>query len=428
MQASKEAGTKGDPGTTIARFQAADRLPTIDFMRHISMFFVFYCHFMVNWRAPEFTSWLLFQWTILDFLGITSFTGLSVIGNMLSYYKRVEKGDTRIVTPALLTRAACLYAVAVPMNFVAQGYMGGFVLLMGNVLTIIAIFSLLTPVVLQLDWRIRAAILGMLVASYYPLVSWAWGGLLAAGISPEGIQAVHLADPRVFVYYALVDHRMTAPLFTWLPIVFFVTIVFERFVKTQGKLSREGIARELRRIAVIGAIIAVASAIAGSTPSQGYIAGELANLTHPGFYFTWPVDWIPMFFVRNSTFMVVYNFGMFCLTFWFFGTIQLVHGKRFPAQEKLMNFGKLSLTGFLLSHIPYAIQIQIPFWPFYAIFIPIYILIIECFWRWTTRLRGVGTVEWVITIASSFVTKTIERKRRVDEQGTREKTKVMPVR
>jgi hypothetical protein len=393
-----------------------DRLPTIDFMRHISMFFVFYCHFMINWRAPEDSSWIILQWTLLDFLGITSFTGLSIIGNMLSYYKRVEKGDTRLFTPGSWVRALCLYAIAIPMNLVAQGYMGGFALLMGNVLTIIAVFSLLTPLILQLDWKVRTVILAVLVASYYPLVSWAWGGLVDAGIPPEGIAAANLADPRVFVYYVLFDHRMTAPLFTWLPIVFLVTIVFDRFVKMQGKMSKEGLAHELRRIAAIGAIIAVASVLVGSAPSQGYIAGELANLIHPGFFITWPVNWLPMFLVRNSASMVVYNFGMFCVTFFIFGTIQLVHGKRFPAQEKLMNFGKLSLTGFLLSHIPYAIQISLPFLLFYAIFIPIYIAIIEVFWLWTTRARGVGSVEWAITLASVLVTKAVERK-------TREKSK-----
>jgi hypothetical protein len=401
---------EGDRRTAPKASKETDRLPTIDFMRHISMFFVFYTHFMINWHAPEWDSWIILQWTLLDFLGITSFTGLSIIGNMMSYYKRREKGDTRLFTPGSWVRVLCLYAIAVPMNLVAQGYMGPICLLAGNVLTIIAVFSLLTPLVLQMRWEARAIVLAMLLVLHYPLVSWAWGGLVDAGITAEGITMASIADPRVFAYYVLFDHGVTAPLFTWLPIVFLVTTVFERFVKTQGKLSKDGLSRELGRIALIGAIIVVTSALAGSTPTQGYIPGELANLTHPGFIFTWPVDWLPMFLVRNSGSMVVYNFGMFCLTFFVFGSIQLVHGKRFPAQEKLMNFGKLSLTGFLLSHIPYAFHLELPLWTFYAIFIPIYIAIVEVFWLWTTRARGVGSVEWGITFVSTLVTKAVERK------------------
>ena len=67
-----EAKTNAKPSAS----KETDRLPTIDFMRHISMFFVFYCHFMINWHSPDYVSWINLQWTLLDFLGITSFTGL----------------------------------------------------------------------------------------------------------------------------------------------------------------------------------------------------------------------------------------------------------------------------------------------------------------------------------------------------------------
>jgi len=390
-----------------------DRLPTIDFMRHVSMFFVFYCHFLINWRADNWVAWINLQWTFLDFLGITSFTGLSVLGNMLSYYKRREKGDTRLFTPGSWVRALCLFGIAVIMNLVPQGFMGPIAMLAGNVLTIIAIFSLLTPLVLRLNWKLRTVLLAVLLIVYYPLLTWAWGGLVDAGITSLHILPNHISDPRVFVYYVLFDHRMQAPLLTWLPIVLLVSIVFDRFVKTQDKVPKARLSKELNRICLIGIIIVVASIIVGSTifpPSKGYVPEELENMTNPGFIWHWPVDWLPIYLVRNALNMVVYNFGLFCITFWFFGQIQLVRGKRFPAQEKLMNFGKLSLTGFLLSHIPYVYQLQMPFWLFYLIYIPLYIFIVEAFWLWTTRLKGVGTIEWGILVASAMVTKAVEHK------------------
>jgi hypothetical protein len=189
-----------------------------------------------------------------------------------------------------------------------------------------------------------------------------------------------------------------APIFTWLIIPLLSTIIFEKFIKNYNKSSKNVLHKNLKKILLIGIITIISSMIIFNSPSKGYIEDELENLTRPGFYFTWPVNWVPLFLVRNSISMVVYNFGWFCVIFYIFARFQLVEGLKFPWEEKLSNFGKLSLTGFLLSHIPYAIPLSLPLWLFYSIFIPFYIVLINLFWYWAKKLKGVGTVEWLIGI------------------------------
>ena len=399
-----------------ASVKTDNRINTLDFMRGVSMFFVFYTHFAINWNTSDWTSWCLFQWTVLDFMGITSFTGLSVLGTMIACFKRKEKGDLRLLPASTLLRALYLFILGQFLNIAAQWYMGVDLIFASNILFAIAIFSILTPLILKLNYKTRFLFAGAIIILYYPFLNWAFSGLTEAGITALQITLANMGDPRVVVYYFLFDHAMMTPLFPWLIIPFFMTTIFESLIKALNHGDFQVISHELKKIAVIGALIIACSIAVGFPLTRGYSWWEVDQLTTPGFFFTWPIHAVPLFYDRNTINMIVFNIGSFCIVFFMIGYVQLIWKKRFPWEDKMANFGRLSLTGFMLSELAYALGfIKLPLFLFYAIFIPLFILIVNAFWYWSNTLKGKFTLEWLSVIFVSIISRSFSKTRKGDE-------------
>ncbi|MFX0100182.1 MAG: hypothetical protein ACFFCS_11425 [Candidatus Hodarchaeota archaeon] len=380
------------------------RIKTIDYMRSISMFFVFYCHFAVNWRGEGWVSWIRLQWTALDFLGITSFIGLSILGSLMSHFSRMEKGDNRLITKKIILRASFFFILGEIYNLIGIGYMGVFHFFGANIFYTLTIFSLLLSFFMRLDYRIKLVIVAIITFTYYPLLNWAWGGLQAAGISPEAIQIEHMQDPRILVYYMILDHRAMSPLYPWLVLPLLITIVFGRIMKVFKTAHKEELHKETKKILLVGIALVVINMITGYQLTQGYIVHDFLELIQPGFFITWPLkEGLPLFWVRNSIRMILYNFGWFCIIFYVISWIQFVKERKFPWEDKMMAFGNLSITGFFLSLIAYTVKLRLP-WPiFYAIFIPIFIIIVNTFYYWTVKYKAKFSLEWLLVVYTTII-------------------------
>ncbi|MHA1791086.1 MAG: heparan-alpha-glucosaminide N-acetyltransferase domain-containing protein [Promethearchaeota archaeon] len=376
------------------------RIHTIDFMKGLSMIMIFYCHLSWVWRAMDWFSLMRFEWFILDFFGPIMFVMMSVVGNMISFKKRQMRGDNAILTRKSFLKVSYLLILGEVINFTAGNYMGAYHFVIWNVITTIAVFSLLTPYLMLISRQIRVLAILIITLLYFPLVDHLTGGLVDANIYPGNVLPTYFGDPRILLYFLFFDHRMMTPIFSWLLVPLLCTIIFEPIVNNFFKKNKKELNNKLNHLGVIGVVFIAFAVILGSQLTKGYINNDYQELIYPGTFFNWPFkEGYPIFLVRHTPQYIYYNFGIVIVLFFIFGKIQVIKGIRIPLEEKINNFGALSLSAFMLSHVGFVIEgIRLTHFVFLAIFIPLIIIIVNLFWYWSVEKKKVGTLEWLMGV------------------------------
>ncbi len=386
------------------------RILTIDTMKGMSMVMILYCHFGWGWRGADWFVFFRFQWLVLDFFGPIMFLTMSVLGVMASHADELARGVPVKHTLSELLRISALFLIGEAINLFNLSYLGIFHLTAWNIVTAIAMISLLIPYILRLKPWIRLLLVACIVVAYFPLVDWLMGPIDAAGISHDEITAgLIMADPRTAFYWLFFHHGQMAPLFSWLIVPLVTSILFSPLISIYKRTDAAGLHRELKRIAVAGVIMLVGGIVFGSRIFPGFANYITTEMNMPGdLYFHWPwTEGIPYFLSRHVPQYLFYMLGIVCIIFSLLGELQLVRG-RLSGRSKVNALGKLSLTAFLMSHMPLifaGIDLSMPV--FFMAFLPLIVLILYLFGIWVHRFGTKGSIEWLIGVYTTFVIKKL---------------------
>jgi hypothetical protein len=385
---------------------------TIDTLKGISILVILYIHVGNVWCAPDFISLMKFQWYIVDFIGPAMFLTLSVIGNMASSVGQNTPGKAPPVPRRRLLRVSFLLIYGEIINLLTAWRQGIYHVTAWNVITTIAVFTLLMPYILRLPKAARIAILVVIVVTYYPFMQWAIADIFPHGVSLGTTTETMLRDPRTFVYWLLFYSDMMTPVYSWLVIPISASLIFDKVVALNKPEAKDKIRSELKKIAVIGVCLVVGSLLASIQVIPEYNTAFFESLTRPSPYFTWPIPGgLPPFLVRHVPQYLFYCLGTECLLFSTIGWIQLVKGKKLPFEGKINNLGKLSVTVFALSFVLSMLPLDLPFAFFFIAIIPMLLLVTAWCWIWTRRFNRKGTIEWMMDVHVGVISHFIDKRK-----------------
>ena len=386
--------------TSTVKPEPTRRITTIDTMKGMSIIMIFYCHFAFIWRTDDWMAFTRLQWLFLDFVGPAMFVVMSMLGNMLSAAKEMEtsKKDT-LYTQKSLLKISYLFIIGEFINLLTIGETGILHVLEWNVVTTIAVFSLLIPAILRLKIRVRVLLLFFIVALYYPLLNYSMSSIDAAGIDPGAATPLQILDAPTIIYFLFFQQAMTCPLFPWLIVPLVTSIIFEPFVTAYRSNKPGAIQAELRKITIIGLIFIAGAIASGFWLIRGYTRDIMYELEQPGAFYSYPLGGVPVFLVRHTPQYLFYNLGIICVIFGILAERQLIQQKNILWEEKINNCGIMSLTVFIVSHMSWLFPwIRMEALEFYVIFIPFLFLVVNLFWLWRTKGKMVGSVEWLMNV------------------------------
>jgi hypothetical protein len=405
----EQPASSRDPAITSS---PSKRLTTIDTMKGMSIIMIFYCHFALSWRTWDWLAFMRLTWLVLDFFGPVMFITMSVLGNMLAARGKPLKKQDRSSARRSWLRAAFIIAMGViyDVNFI--GTMGIFFMFMSNIYYIIAIFSLLIPYIVRLKPRTRLVLIVAIMVVYYPILDLSLTSIKAAGVDATSFSPAQVLDAPSIFYFLFINQGVTVPFFPWILVPLISSIVFEPFIASHDTATSGSLHATLARIRNFGFTMIAGGVALGFWLFPGYGNEIIRDMNMPGSFFTWPYpDGIPVFLVRYTLQYLVYNLGIVCVFFGILGDWQLVKGKHVPWEKKINNFGEMSLTGFIMSHVPfYMTWIKLSILIFFAIFIPLIIAVVNLFWLWGKKTGAVCSPEWIMKQYITFVMKKLEKR------------------
>ncbi|MBN2151297.1 MAG: hypothetical protein JW839_07630 [Candidatus Lokiarchaeota archaeon] len=390
--------------------------PAIDILKGLSMLLIWYVHFAWAWHDASWTALFRFSWYILDFFGPSMFVVLSIVGNMAGHQAAIDGGRKPGLSRRKVIKASFLFAYGECINAFFLWRLGWFHLSGWNVITTIALFSLLLPYMLRLRPRTRLAIVLAIFVLYYPLATLVSGSLASRGITPDNLDINTFTDPVVTIYWFFFCQAMMTPLFPWIAVPLLVSVVFERLVRASAAKEPGPVRRELRRLLLAGIALVAAGVCLGLYPIIDFNAGAMEELFVPGVLFTYPFDTgIVAFLVRHVPQYLCFNIGCAAVLFAIISYAHEAMPKLRAVHTGITSFGKLSLTAYLVSHVGLLIPLDIPIELFFSIFLPILVASVAVVHIWVTRWGTVGSLEWLLglyTNAAIYGLEYTENRRR----------------
>ncbi|MFX0101184.1 MAG: hypothetical protein ACFFCS_16535 [Candidatus Hodarchaeota archaeon] len=382
------------------------RMDTLDYLKGMSMMMIWHAHTAMYWTGlPPFYGR---QWLFCDFFGSAGFIFLSVLGTIASCERRWSNGDKTLITRKMFIRASYLLIIGECMNLFNLWYLGLYHLTAWNVLTTIGLFQLLTPLFMKTPKVVRLIMIAAIMIVYFPLLYWCAGGIQEAGILFYKMKIENFSDPRILIYYLFMHQAMMAPIIPYLMVPLITTLVFEGFSKAFTSQDKKIRKKKLSQIGLIGLILLGISILLGFPLMIGPLNEGLFTL-HP----------IPMFLIsdypQNIIFMMAENF----ILLWIVGTVQMVKEKSFPAEKYVMNFGRFSLSAFMLSHVCSLVPLYLPIPIYYYIVMGITVTIaVVAFYYWNKKFKMVLSFEWIGGVYTNIITRFLDkRKKEIREEG-----------
>ncbi len=374
------------------------RLNSIDILKGMSCLMLFYWHLALAWHTPDWGG--IFNWTqiILDWLGPSMFVMMSVVGTMMSQARiqgRLSMSGQKIGLKNLyssdsLFKTAYLFIVAVFFNSFNFWNQGIFFPFATNIVLFIAIFNLVTPILMRIHcaWKIAAIV--VLSVTFLPFFIWCYGGMV-----DHNLQLIDYSvwqapgDVRVLLYYLLCDARLE-PVYSWSILGILASIGFDGFSRAVQGGDKEATRKGLIRLRNIG-LACIAIGIVGSfLVYQPDTINDLTNNFYPDIHTN-----LPLFLIRHMPQYHFYSVGIISLIFYLVCKKQIIDGYKFPWENKMTAFGQMSLTAFLMSFIGFVIHIQMSLLVFAVFFAIFAVGIVYLFWLWSTKARGFGSFEWL---------------------------------
>nr|MDO8115333.1 hypothetical protein [Candidatus Sigynarchaeota archaeon] len=396
------------------------RITTIDTMKGFSMIMIFYCHFSFIWRTGDWVSFMRIQWLLLDFFGPVMFISMSVLGTMSSNLNREPGEKKEAWSRRSLLKISFLFIIGEMINAYTLGSIGIYHVFAWNIVTAIAVFSLLMPAILQLKPAIRMGLIAVIAILYFPLLQLTQSSINAAGLDGDSVTPDVLHDLPTMFYYLFFHQGMVAPVFPWLIVPLASSIVFEPFFTKFKNASPGAIRFELKKICYAGIVFIAASIVSGMQLSPGFGSTIMRELNTPSSFYTWPYpQGVPMFLIRHTPQYLFYNLGIVCVLFAVLANWQLVNHRKISGEDKINNLGTLSLTAFVFSHVSWIVPwIKLDVILFFVVFVPLIIAIVYFFWLWTRKWKIKLTLEWFMGVYVKVLSRWLEN-REITKKGER---------
>jgi len=341
---------------------AKSRHATIDVLRGISIIMIIYLHFMMAWADKNWEIYVQVSWSILDFFGAPMFVFLSCLVKMLS----IKSGkDSKMQT---FKRASFLMMLGtfVWMN---ECFSSQKIVIPCNLLFFMGVLQIVMPILMKRTTASLLMFVSTIFITFFPL-SILW-------------------QAKTF-YTVFMDTGMN-PYFTWMMIPLLVTIIFKNvdaFNNLKGK--------ELKKIAGSGIIlilIAVATSILFAKQYRWYL-----------------IDYALFDFLARG--YPQYIFIMLGIDLILFSVIASFESRIKTRMVKIQNFGRLSLTGYVLSGIGFIIPIKLFFIPFHVIFPLIVMILVHAMFFVSTRCKDKFTMEYFMSLHSRLMTIAVQKIKR----------------
>jgi len=271
-------------------------------------------------------------WAYLDFLAAPMFVMVSCIGKIYS----VNKQDG-LITPQTITRSSFLLIIGA-FIWVFECFSMNRWILPCNLLFFMGLMQVITPCLMRLNGLACLFLASMIYVFYFPLSS---------------VEVIR---------YLLMDTTLMNPYLPWLLIPLLV-IAIRKFLFL-GKVESQKV--------VYFAIGLIIIALVTST----FNTSSLISV-----------------FARSYPQYILFSLGIDLILFSFVIKYESRIETRF---KKIVNFGRLSLTGYVLSGLGFTIPIGLSMLLFHAIFPIILLLLIQVLHVITTRYNEKFTMEWIL--------------------------------
>lgn len=373
------------------------RIDAIDTLKGVSMIMIWYTHFMIPWHMPDWEQFFRMQWVVIDFFGPSMFVALSTIGIMLSTRKRFARGDRRLLTLDMGVKVSFLLVVGELLNI--PWYLDGPRLVNWNVVTTVAVFSLLVPAIMRIPRPTRLALVLVIALTYFPFLEWANGGFLETGTTLGTMRLEDLQNPKLLVYFLFLFPSSTTPVYSWLLVPLLSSVVFDPFTRHAASDDVDGMRGELKMIAVSGIALVATGVLLGTWLIPGV---------------SWHVGTFTAFLTRHTPQNLMYNLGILCIMFAAVGSFQATH-RKLPFQDHVNAFGRHSLTAFIGSHAGMTIgfitngSMRLPYIVFLIVVVASIIAAVNVLYFWSRDWKGKGTLEWLLQFYTSAVVRVIHK-------------------
>ena len=310
------------------------------------------------WADKYWQAYLQIAWSILDFFGAPMFVFLSCLVKMLS----IKSGQDSKARS--FNRTSFLLMVGT-FVWIYECFSSQRIILPCNLLFFMGVLQIMMPVFMKRTTASSLIFISTIFITFFPL-SILW-------------------QARTF-YTVFMDTGMN-PYFTWILIPLLVTVIFKNvnnFNDLKGK--------ELKKIAASGfvlIIIAVATSIFFPKQYRWYL-NDYALFD---------------FFARGYP---QYIFIMLGIDLIFFSTIASVESRIKTRMVKIQNFGRLSLTGYVLSGVGFIVPIKLSFIPFHVIFPLIVMILVQAMFVMTIRCKDRFTMEYLMLLHSRMMTSAMK--------------------
>ncbi|HME53098.1 MAG TPA: heparan-alpha-glucosaminide N-acetyltransferase domain-containing protein [Candidatus Lokiarchaeia archaeon] len=352
------------------------RIQTIDYLKGISIIVIIYIHFMMAWVTPDWSSFQAFAWMVVDSFGGSMFIFLSCLGKMISVR---QQGDDKVFSMQTVTRSTFLMIVGIVI-WLSDGISPHGIQPPWNIIFVLGLMQIFTPWVMKRPKVARVVFVATIYITFFPLIS--------LDLIPYG----------TIIYSLFMDFSLMNPIFTWMMIPLVTTIVFEDFVKNDDQGPGK-----VKKIFISGLIL-VAIAIATSSLITYVVDFHdelqwVRWLWHDDPFKIWYLDGIPSFLVRDYPQYIFFVLGMDLLLFSLFYRVEVARPYKV---KKVINLGRLSLTGYGLSGLGFWIPLKLSCLAYHVIIIVVVFVIINGLWAWTTKLKEYGTLEFLLMVYSKM--------------------------
>nr|MDO8117042.1 hypothetical protein [Candidatus Sigynarchaeota archaeon] len=395
----------------------SDRIIAIDYLKGIAVIWFTLGHMMLYWQDGSWRTIVATCIIGLDWLTVNFFVAITVVGTMMSIYKKQETGKNKGMFISALEKSSFLLIVGEVLNVVidlSNNYNWGVFHLFGaNMISVIALAQLLTFGLVKISIRKKIVLLTLLSILYFILLKFSLDWLRYDGSGDLPVFGSDLTDPAYIFYFLLFFMDAMAPTMTWIIVAVLASIVFEHFSKLQASQDINGdflgqrtkpntdVESFRRDLIVSGLVAIIIGVLAGGFilfRGIGPSADEYDYLVNDDPFRYYFLEGLPLIFIRHFPQYVFFNVGVLAIVFSAFVHHETISKKRFPLQKTIARAGRYSLTIFVAQHVLALIPLKISLVWYIVFAIPVILVVLIGIREWETRAKGKGTLEWFLSI------------------------------
>lgn len=389
----------------VPKIEKKNRVVAIDVLKGMAISIVILIHFAAHILMDQWTWLYNMIYLFGDVFGPALFVFLSSVSVTISIKKKRNEYNEKDIRNAILRRSFMLIFLSFIVNLVMGFNRFGFLAFWRwQIIQFIGFSQIITYYILKLQGHQRV-ILAFIIAYATPIVfNYITSLMFANGINYKTIGFEDLSNPIVLLYYFLFQHYWAVPIMPWIYIVMVGSVVGENLVSTlntrqQG--DRKVYYRFFRNVIVDGTLIFIAGIITGlNLRNEDFGLNIWQGIQSGTDLFP---EGIPEFLVHSSVPNIMYSMGVALIFTAIVFYVCEIKGFKGKLVQFFAFFGRFSLTIFVL-HPVFWTGLNDLFGPVGLFIVTSLVIGILGFllYIWNYKLKGIGTIEWFLTLVGDF--------------------------